>query len=142
MLEDLFYELLPVVGFAVLASSVFVTVIMRMSQGAFKFVLFLAAADIFFGITLIVAGFHGVLTTIYGTTGEMIKPLDCVLTRTIHLPMEVFSDALHSVILLWFGTDRLLQMLLPVQYVNVGRGFGIFPIYLIKYYNNSFSRSR
>lgn len=131
MLEDLFCELLPVVGFAVLVSSIFILIVMRGVNRGYCFALFLviplvpysiipqATADLFLGTTLIIAGFHGVMTTIYGRTGEMVKPLACTFSKTIHLPMEVFSDALHSMIIVWMAADRLLQMLLPVQYSKV-----------------------
>ncbi|RCN24754.1 hypothetical protein ANCCAN_29543 [Ancylostoma caninum] len=42
MLEDLLYELLPVLGFAMSASSLLIIVVMRKSCGAFRFTVWFA----------------------------------------------------------------------------------------------------
>ncbi|RCN40178.1 hypothetical protein ANCCAN_13873 [Ancylostoma caninum] len=47
MLEDLLYELLPVLGFAMSASSLLIIVVMRKSCGAFRFTVWFAINGLF-----------------------------------------------------------------------------------------------
>ncbi|CAJ0930866.1 unnamed protein product, partial [Mesorhabditis belari] len=118
MVEDLIYEFLPVIGFGMCASSIFVLIVMRGSKDAFKFLQFFAFVDLISGITMIFAGFHGVIHTIYGAAGEMIQPWQCMGSGW-HLPMWIFTDALHLSLMFCFTLDRLFLIIVPIQYLKI-----------------------
>ncbi|PIO64581.1 hypothetical protein TELCIR_13786 [Teladorsagia circumcincta] len=71
MLEDVLYEVLPVIGFALSASSILILVVMRKAAGAFRFTLWFASIDLCTGLATVYAGFYGIVATVYGTTGEV-----------------------------------------------------------------------
>ncbi|CAJ0571493.1 unnamed protein product, partial [Mesorhabditis spiculigera] len=100
------------------ASSIFVLVVMKGSKDAFKFIQFLAVIDLLSGLTMVYAGFHGVIRTIYGAAGEFVPPISCMYSSW-HLPLWVFTDGLQSTMLIWFTLDRLLLVLIPVRYAKV-----------------------
>uniref|UniRef100_A0A8R1DFU8 Uncharacterized protein n=1 Tax=Caenorhabditis japonica TaxID=281687 RepID=A0A8R1DFU8_CAEJA len=119
MLEDLLYEVLPVVGFAMIASTVFVILVMRKcTKDTLIFCLFFAVADLLAGIGTIIDGFYGVIATIYGNTVDTISPFDC-LTRAVNVPIFLITDYLHILLLAAFVLDRLIQILFPVSYGNM-----------------------
>lgn len=72
MLEDLLYEVLPVVGFAMISVTLFIIMVMRRStKDSLIFCLFFAISDLLAGIGTLVDGFYGVIVTIYGSTVEV-----------------------------------------------------------------------
>ncbi|CAD6194820.1 unnamed protein product [Caenorhabditis auriculariae] len=98
MLEDFLYELLPVVGFAMCASSLFILLVMRNSKGPLKFCQFFALVDFICGVAVIFSGFHGVFVMIYGGVAETVQPINCLLYG-FHLAFFVLTDYLHIVCL-------------------------------------------
>ncbi|EYB88056.1 hypothetical protein Y032_0253g272 [Ancylostoma ceylanicum] len=118
MLEDLLYELLPVLGFALCASSLLIIVVMRKSSGAFRFSVWFAINDLVTGLATVYAGFYGVVSTVYGNTGDMQTPSNCLL-RAFHVTIWLYFDIYHMLLLSMFCFDRLLFMLVPVAYAKV-----------------------
>ncbi|PIC34021.1 hypothetical protein B9Z55_013797 [Caenorhabditis nigoni] len=133
MLEDLLYEVLPVVGFAMIACTAFVMIVMRKNtKDALIFCLFFAVSDLLSGIGTLIDGFYGVMVTIYGTTVEVthkvsstsniffqtISPFDC-LTRAVNIPIFLITDYLHLLLLSAFAIDRLIQIMFPVSYGKI-----------------------
>ncbi|CAO4373795.1 unnamed protein product [Caenorhabditis nigoni] len=119
MLEDLLYEVLPVVGFAMIACTAFVMIVMRKNtKDALIFCLFFAVSDLLSGIGTLIDGFYGVMVTIYGTTVETISPFDC-LTRAVNIPIFLITDYLHLLLLSAFAIDRLIQIMFPVSYGKI-----------------------
>ncbi|CAI2350975.1 unnamed protein product [Caenorhabditis sp. 36 PRJEB53466] len=124
MLEDLLYEILPVIGFAMVASTAFVILVMRKNTtDSLIFCLFFAISDLLSGIGTLIDGFYGVIVTIYGSTVDTMTPIDC-LTRAVNVPIFLITDYLHLLLLSAFAFDRLIQILLPVAYGK------IFPYFL------------
>ncbi|CCD62049.1 G-protein coupled receptors family 1 profile domain-containing protein [Caenorhabditis elegans] len=116
MLEDLLYEVLPVIGFAIIASSVLIIIVMRKeTKNSLIFCLCFAISDLLSGIGTLIDGFYGVIVTIYGNTVEAISPFDCLL-RAINVPIFLITDYLHVLLLAAFAIDRLIQIIFPVSY--------------------------
>ncbi|WKY05862.1 hypothetical protein Q1695_006236 [Nippostrongylus brasiliensis] len=130
MLEDVLYEILPVIGFALVASSVFVIIVMRKAVGAFRFTVWFATIDLAAGIATIYAGFYGIISTVYGKTGEMTTPFKC-LSGALHVSGWLFLDVFHLALLSLFCFDRLLFMLIPVMYANVSRAYLNLPFVFV-----------
>ncbi|CAJ0601737.1 unnamed protein product [Cylicocyclus nassatus] len=130
MLEDLLYDLLPVLGFVLFGSSILILVVMRKSTGAFRFTVWFAVNDLLVGLATIYAGFYGVVLTIYGKSGEMVTPSRCLLPA-IHVPAWLFFDVFHLLLLLMFCFDRLMLMFVPVAYSRVSAVYLNWAIFFI-----------
>ncbi|KAK6039337.1 hypothetical protein COOONC_23158 [Cooperia oncophora] len=131
MLEDVLYEILPVVGFALSASSILVLIVMRKAAGAFRFTVWFAAIDLSAGLATIYAGFYGVALTVFGKTGEVRTPFKCLFGGALHVPVWLFLDIFHMATLSLFCFDRLVFMLVPVIYAKVSRVYLNSPFILI-----------
>uniref|UniRef100_A0A1I7V0H1 G_PROTEIN_RECEP_F1_2 domain-containing protein n=1 Tax=Caenorhabditis tropicalis TaxID=1561998 RepID=A0A1I7V0H1_9PELO len=119
MMEDLLYEILPVIGFAMIACTVLIIIVMRKhTKDSLIFCIFFAVSDLLSGIGTSIDGFYGVMVTIYGSTVETISPFDC-LTRAINIPIFLITDYLHLLLLAAFAFDRLVQILFPVSYGKI-----------------------
>ncbi|XGW28637.1 hypothetical protein V3C99_008426 [Haemonchus contortus] len=120
MLEDVLYEILPVVGFALSASSILILVVMRKATGAFQFTIWFGSIDLIAGLATIYAGFYGIVTTVYGKTGEVTTPIKCFY-EALHVPVWLFLDIFHMAVLTLFCLDRLTFMVIPVIYAKISR---------------------
>ncbi|CAI4227750.1 unnamed protein product [Auanema sp. JU1783] len=132
MIEDVLNQILPVVGFSSLVSSIFIALVLFKGKTTFRFLLFLAILDILQGASTIYAGLYGVFISIYGEKGEKtIRPFKCFLTA-FHNIIWAFTDVSSILLLLLFSIDRVLQMIIPVQYKKVSdiylswRGFIVY----------------
>ncbi|KAK5967198.1 hypothetical protein GCK32_000211 [Trichostrongylus colubriformis] len=130
MLEDVLYEILPVVGFALSASSIFILVVMRKAVGVFRFTLWFGAIDLIAGLATVYAGFYGIVATVYGRTGELTTPIKC-LFGAIHVPAWLFLDIFHMAVLSLFCLDRLVFMIVPVVYARASRFYLNWPVILL-----------
>lgn len=129
MLEDVLYEVLPVIGFAICASSVLVLVVMRRAADAFQFTVWFAAIDLLTGLATLYAGFYGIFSTIYGRTGEVTTPFKC-LSEAVHVSLWLFLDMYNMMLLSLFCFDRLLFMVVPVSYIKASRLYLNWPFIL------------
>ncbi|PAV88762.1 hypothetical protein WR25_24310 [Diploscapter pachys] len=130
MFEDFLYELLPVFGFTMCASCIFIILTLKSEKGALKIWLFFAITDLFFGATMIYAGFYGVLFTIYGNSNEVLNPFDC-FPAAFHIPSLLFYDHLHLALLIFATLDRFINIVIPVEYVETSKcyqKFGAFGV--------------
>ncbi|CAI5449420.1 unnamed protein product [Caenorhabditis angaria] len=118
MLEDLIYEILPVIGFGIISISIFIIIVMRKCEKSLMFCLFFAISDLLTGIAVIINGFYGVIVTIYGSSIEQIQPINCFY-RAPHITILIFTDYLHLLILCCFTIDRFIQILVPVSYGRI-----------------------
>ncbi|CAB3409495.1 unnamed protein product [Caenorhabditis bovis] len=115
MLEDLLYEIIPVIGFIICSTSLFTLYICQKINQNLRFCQFFAICDLLCGIAAIYSGFHGVLVTIYGSSLENVAPFDCIYT-SLDIPLFFYTDFFHIVLLCFASFDRFVQILIPVSY--------------------------
>uniref|UniRef100_A0A1I7XDN5 G_PROTEIN_RECEP_F1_2 domain-containing protein n=1 Tax=Heterorhabditis bacteriophora TaxID=37862 RepID=A0A1I7XDN5_HETBA len=150
MLEDFLYEIIPVIGFAMCASSSFILIVMRKATCAFQTMQYFAVVDLIAGMATIYSGFHGVVITIYGNTGEISSfylnwKVICVLALlscgslipAFTFPFEnMHNSSVHIPSLCRFdevvGSEYYLAHVLAMQWVPIA-GVGLLALTLIIY---------
>ncbi|KAF8373260.1 hypothetical protein PRIPAC_79689 [Pristionchus pacificus] len=120
MLEDMLYEMLPVVGLAVILSGAFVLSVLWKAKGNLRLFVFFAVSDIVNGIAFVMCGLHGMFITRTGTGNELLHPSSC-LARAPHLVLWAYTDIMESFCLLLFLLDRTLQIALPCRYAKISK---------------------
>ncbi|GMT25988.1 hypothetical protein PFISCL1PPCAC_17285, partial [Pristionchus fissidentatus] len=122
MLEDVLYEILPVVGFATLLSAVFVLAIMWKVKRNPRIFLFFAVSDVINGVSFVVCGFYGVFVTLSGSGNESTHPINC-LFRAPHLILWAITDTTEVLCMLLFLFDRTLQIIIPKRYGKLAKSY-------------------
>ncbi|GMR49243.1 hypothetical protein PMAYCL1PPCAC_19438, partial [Pristionchus mayeri] len=122
MLEDVLYEILPVVGFAVILSAVFVLFVLWKAKRNPRIFMFFAVSDIINGTAFIVCGFYGVFVTMSGAANELLHPSFC-LFRAPHLFLWAYTDTTEVLCVLLFLFDRTLQILVPKTYGKMSKAY-------------------
>ncbi|VDK48701.1 unnamed protein product [Anisakis simplex] len=122
MWQDVLIVLLPVVGFAQCAASIFILIIfIKMKKEIYTFLTGLAITDCLAGIGGVYAGFFGVYMTIYGETEKIfqrIKSIDCLI-RGWFISIWVYSDLSQAAFLVAAALDRLIFIFVPSKYMKV-----------------------
>ncbi|RCN25740.1 hypothetical protein ANCCAN_28545 [Ancylostoma caninum] len=79
-------------------------------------------SDLMTGLATVYAGFYGVVSTVYGNSADTLTPSGCLL-RAFHVTVWLYFDIYHMLLLSMFCFDRLLFMLVPVNYAKVSRAY-------------------
>ncbi|GMS96853.1 hypothetical protein PENTCL1PPCAC_19028, partial [Pristionchus entomophagus] len=122
MLEDVLYEILPVVGFASILSAVFVLAILWKVKRNPRIFMFFAVSDVINGVAFVICGFYGVFVTMTGAGNELIHPSFC-LFRAPHLLLWAYTDTTEVLCILLFLFDRTLQILVPKDYGKISKAY-------------------
>uniref|UniRef100_A0A1I7YAY4 G protein-coupled receptor n=1 Tax=Steinernema glaseri TaxID=37863 RepID=A0A1I7YAY4_9BILA len=136
VVPDVLYELLPITGFALTASSLFVLVAMHNEKkGAFMFLYAFAVIDMISGIAMLYAGFFGVFMTTYGAS-KIIPPYKCI-TTAIHLTIWCWMDYANLGVLAMLCMDRLVSVIFGRIYDTVSKCYSHFLIVIIIFFSSA-----
>ncbi|KAK0400157.1 hypothetical protein QR680_003381 [Steinernema hermaphroditum] len=134
VVPDVLYELLPIAGFALTASSLFVLVAMhKEKKGAFLFLYGLAVIDMLSGVAMLYAGFFGVLMTTYGESYKIISPYKCI-TRAVHLSLWCWMDYANVGVLATLCIDRLISVVFGRIYDTLSKYYCQFMVFVIIFF--------
>ncbi|TMS38730.1 hypothetical protein L596_005387 [Steinernema carpocapsae] len=139
MVPDVLYELLPIAGFALTASSLFVMVAMQKDKkGSFLYLYGLALIDMISGLAMLYAGFYGVLVTTYEDSSKMITPYDCI-TRAIHISLWCWMDYANAVVVAILCLDRLVSVVCGTEHDKWSKMYCRFPVFVVLFFCSAFS---
>ncbi|GMR44627.1 hypothetical protein PMAYCL1PPCAC_14822, partial [Pristionchus mayeri] len=122
MLEDVVYEFVPVIGFAVILSAVFVLFVLWKAKRNPRIFMFFAVSDIINGTAFIVCGFYGIFVTMSGGANERLHPSIC-LFLVPHLLLWAYTDTMDVLCVLLFLFDRTLQIIVPTAYGKISKTY-------------------
>lgn len=83
-----------------------------------------------FNISIIYAGFHGIIVSAAGNTGILIRPIAC-LTQALHITLWNYCDTVNILILMLLTIDQIVSIIWSKTHNELSSQYFKMPILLL-----------